>query len=259
MLKFDLKNDKFAQNIQSLTDNFKMLQGKLSDKAEKESLDKKLLDISGENSKSYLKLEESIKNLEIKTRTLIQKIHKNDDENKVSPQIFETLVKITRESIDNILVNNLTDHLESNDLIKKYKLELSESKDEINKIYESITSIRENLTDKNKLEDKITQIKENEFNLNMEVKVMKKKLDEIIANFEGEAHKDDENERGTSLKDQLRKLNDEIKMMKFQADNSIAELKNFKGEISDRITKEFRCIFLIKMKKLLFQKDSKMI
>eukprot|EP00340_Litonotus_pictus_P012514 CAMPEP_0170539178 /NCGR_PEP_ID=MMETSP0209-20121228/103761_1 /TAXON_ID=665100 ORGANISM="Litonotus pictus, Strain P1" /NCGR_SAMPLE_ID=MMETSP0209 /ASSEMBLY_ACC=CAM_ASM_000301 /LENGTH=687 /DNA_ID=CAMNT_0010841031 /DNA_START=67 /DNA_END=2127 /DNA_ORIENTATION=- len=241
MLKFELKNDKFSQSLIMIQDNINNINSKVTAKAEKDHIDKKLLDLSSDISKYQLKIEENMKSLEIKTKVLIQKLHNKDEEDhRISPQMFESLVKISKETLTNILVNNLSDHLENNEFMKKQTEFVNFNKEEINRIYESITSIRDSQFDRNKLEEQMKRFSEFEFNSNMDIQWLKKKLNEIISNIEGDHHKDEDKHdfNSSSLKEQVKQLAGLIRVIQIKQGEASEDFDTVKNDLYVKIKKD---------------------
>lgn len=256
MLKFELKNEKFNQSINTMQENLKTINLKVGAKAEKDNLDRKIMDVQSEISKYQLKMEESMRNLEIKTKVLLQKLYKEDDENQVSPMIVESIQRVSKETLMNLLTNSLTDHLENNDYLNNKFYEGEKNKNEINKLYESITSIRESVLDRNKVEEKLRNFSEFEFQFNIELKLLRKKIDEIVANIEGDQNKDDTDRdkdfATASLKDQIKQLGGLVKMLQVKQSEVTDNFDSVKKDLYLKIKKDLNCKFTIIFSFLIF-------
>ena len=251
ILKLEMRIEAISSNINGLNDSFKYITKNIALKANKDELKKFFDELRLEMLNGIKKNDENLKNLEIKIKSLIQKQHNSDDGMKMTPNLFESINKIARDTMDNILGNNLTEYLSNNDLYKKNIEGTKINKEDIDKIFQSITDIRDSSLDKDKVENKLNTINEKMFDLTVDNKMMKTNIDDLIKNINGDG-KDDNNHdvnklesSHLSLRDQVKNITSALRVSTEKVDKVKEKVDNMNSEILIRIKRDLNCKYIM--------------
>ena len=75
----------------------------------------------------------------------------------------------------------------------------------------------------------------------MDIEILRKRVDEMFENIDGENNK---NDGESSLKEQLKKLNESVKNVMFKQDEYNDNFKNMKSDLYIKVKKDMNCKYL---------------
>jgi len=158
----------------------------------------------------------------------------------------EGIVNMTREIIDRELANK-EEIIKMQQFMEEHKDKAESSKQDIDKLFESIVEIRSGLSSNTSSDDKIASLKDKLHEVELIIKKQRISFEERFKNLEGDSTPEEETPNsdnntivtgGGSIKDNIKNLNNTAKIMSEKIEKVTLRLDNMNNEILAKVKKD---------------------